>query len=190
VKNKTNLFFKQPTKGKNTMGTLTIQFDDDAIEQLAEKIAERMGAAEPSKKDKPAAKKDKPGKGGAGTAEQIKELCTKLLDLTDKAAVKEVTSEFECSTVGKACKLEGDEAAECIEALQEAIDKADDGGSSSDDDDEVTVEAVKIAVQAFSKKNGKEDTDEILKDFGISSVRGLKKLEQSDLEELYAEVCE
>jgi len=172
------------------MGILTIQFDDDAIDQLAEKIAERMGGAEPAKTEKPSrkSKKDKDS-GGAGTAEQIKELCTKLLDLTDKATVKEVTSEFECSTVGKACKLEGDEAAECIEALQEAIDKADDGGSSSDDD-EITVEAVKIAVQAFSKKNGKEDTDEILKDFNIKSVRGLKTLEQSDLEELYAEVCE
>jgi len=167
------------------MAKITIEFDDDIMAGFLDQVATQAAASGAA-----TVKKDKPAAGGAGTAEQIKELCTKLLDLTDKAAVKVVTSEFDCSTVGKACKLEGEDAAECIEALQEAIAEAEDGGSAAGGDDEITADSVKVAVQAFSKKNGKEAADEILKDFGINSVRGLKKLPQDELEELFAEVCE
>ena len=176
------------------MAKITIEFDDDLmanfLEQIGEQAAASAGATttkSTSKKEKAPAK-EKASKGGAGTAEQIKELCNKLLELTDKATVKEVTAEFDCSTVGKACKLEGEDAADCIEALEEAIEEANEGGSGSED--EITEEAVKIAVQAFSKKNGKEACTELLEDFNIKTVRSLNKLTQDELEELYAEVCE
>jgi len=171
------------------MAKITIEFDDGLmagfLEQVAEQAAASGGTVTKDKPSKRGSKKDE-AKGGAGTSEQIKELCNALLEASDKATVKEITSEFGCSTVAKACKLEGDEAAELIEALQEAI--TDAGGEGGDD--EITSDAVKVAVQAFSKKNGKDEVAEILKDFGISSVRGLGKLAQDELEELYAEVCE
>ena len=174
------------------MAKITIEFDDDLMANFLEQIGEQAAAsssdAEPaktSKKEKPASKK-----GGAGTAEQIKELCNQLLEATDKATVKGVTSEFDCTTVAKACKLEGEDAADCIEALQEAIEEAGEGGDGSDGEEEITVEAVKVAVQAFSKSKGKDACTELLEDFNIKSVRGLSKLSQDELEELYAEVCE
>jgi len=173
------------------MAKITIEFDDDLMANFLEQIGEQAAASGGDvKKDKPASKKTttKKDTGGAGTGEQIKELCNQLLELTDKTTVKGVTSEFDCTTVAKACKLEGEDAADCIEALQEAIEEAGEGGEPGEE--EITVDAVKVAVQAYSKKNGKEACTELLEDFNIKSVRGLGKLSQDELEELYAEVCE
>ena len=165
------------------MAKITIEFDDAIMGNFLEQVAEQAGGSVVSA-----------SKGASEETEydaaSIKELCTELLELKDKAAVKAVTSEFDCSTVAKACKLTGDDLQDCGEALAEAIKEAGEGGSGDPDDEEITVDAVKIAVQAFSKKNGKDDTNEILEDFGIKSVRSLKTLSQSDLEDLYAEVCE
>ncbi len=173
------------------MAKITIEFDDEIMAGFLDQVAEQAASSATTTTDKkPAGKKEdkEPASEETFNAESIKEMCNKLLDLTDKAKVKEVLSEFNCTTVSKATKLEGDDLQDCGEALQEAIAEAESGGSG--EDDEVTVEAVKVAVQAFSKKNGKDDTKEILEDFGINSVRGLNKLSQEDLEELYAEVCE
>lgn len=59
-----------------------------------------------------------------------------------------------------------------------------------DEESEVTVDAVRSAVQAYQKQNGKDKTDEVLEDYGIKSTRGLGKLEQVQLEDLYADVTE
>ena len=174
------------------MAKITIEFDDDLMANFLDQVAEQAGSSTTSSKGKPSkSKKEEPAEEESeATPEQVKELCNKLLELTDKAAVKAVISEFDCTTVAKACKLTGDDLADCVEALNEAIEEAGEGSEEEDGDEEITVDAVKAAVQAYSKNNGKEATSEILEDFDIKSVRSLNKLSQEDLEELYAEVCE
>ena len=165
------------------MAKITIEFDDAIMGNFLEQVAEQAGGSVVSASSSASEETEY-------DAASIKEMCTELLELKDKAAVKAVTSEFDCSTVAKACKLTGDDLQDCGEALAEAIKEAGEGDSGDPEDEEITVEAVKVAVQAYSKKNGKDDTAEILEDFGIKSVRSLKTLSQSDLEDLYAEVCE
>ena len=170
------------------MAKITIEFDDAIMGNFLEQVAEQAGGSVVSASS--SASEEETETETEYDAASIKELCTELLELKDKAAVKAVTSEFDCSTVTKACKLTGDDLQDCGEALAEAIKEANDGDAGGSENEEITVDAVKIAVQAFSKKNGKDDTAEILEDFGIKSVRSLKTLSQSDLEDLYAEVCE
>ncbi len=171
------------------MAEIIIKIDDKIIENFFAQVATAGTGGEPSKEEKPSkSSRSSKSESGAGNAEKMKEACSQLLEVTDKNTVKEVISEFGAKTVAAASKLTGDDYDECLEAVNEAIEEAAEGSEDDAGGEEITVDAVKKAVQAYSRKNGKEETTEILEDFGISSVRSLHKLEQEDLEELYAEV--
>lgn len=66
----------------------------------------------------------------------------------------------------------------------------DEDEDEEDEETEVDVDTVKKAVQAYAKENGKDEADEILAEFEISSVRSLNKLKPAQLRELYEAVTE
>ena len=100
--------------------------------------------------------------------------------------------EFE---VKKVADVEDDDLEDLIELLEGegvSLGGDDEGEDEGDDGDEdgIDKEAVKIACQAFSKKNGKDEMAEIFEEYEINSVRGLNKLSAEQLEDLYADVTE
>lgn len=161
--------------------------NEDIIEQLVAALggkAEKPGKSEKSSKGK---KKEKPEEDDDEdiTPDDVKEACEELKKLSNAKTVKEVLGEFDIKTPAAAAK--SDEFEDIYEALNDKIDELSD--DDDDDDDEVVdIDTVKKACQTFAKKEGKEELEEILEDFSISSVRGLSKLDDDDLQELYDEV--
>lgn len=100
-----------------------------------------------------------------------------------------INEEFEVKTVAK---VEDDDLEELIELFEDEGIKLEDedGEDAGGDEDGIDVEAVKIACQAFSKSNGKDDMTEIFEEYDIKSVRSLSKLSAEQLEDLYADVTE
>lgn len=152
------------------------------VELIAEKVVEKMGGS--GEKVTPRASKE-PEEDDVDyddLREELAEVANAFKKDNSAAELKKVLAEFDAKTI----KSVADEDLEDV--IKALTDEGDDEGD--DEDEEVTVEAVKLACQAFAKKNGKDELDEILEDYEIKSVRSLNKLEQEDLEELFAEVTE
>lgn len=65
------------------------------------------------------------------------------------------------------------------------------GGPANTGPTEVaSMEEVKKAITAFTKKHGKEETDKALGEYDIKTVRSLGKLSEADLQDLYTSVTE
>lgn len=171
----------KPTKSKVTPEMLVIALADlfGSVE-LVDDISEEEEKAPRTRRGKKGADK-KPS-----NADKLKQLAE---DFKKKFSLKELKELLEdVADVTSAAKVPADMVDDVIAELEAELDGEEEG--EEEGDDEVTVEAVKIAVQAFQKKNGKEETEEILEDYAIKSVRSLGKLEQSQLEDLFADVTE
>ena len=79
-------------------------------------------------------------------------------------------------------------AAGSDEEEEEEEDEEED--DEEEDGEELDVDTVKKAVQAYAKENGKDEADEILAEFELTSVRSLNKLKPAQLRELYEAVTE
>lgn len=136
----------------------------------------------PSRRSRSASKKPDP-------MAQLKEAAEKYKEAFSLKELKELLKEEAGCTV--VSKVEADFIPEMLEIIEAELEAGEEGEGDDDEaNSEVTQEAVKIAVQAYQKKNGKEETTEILEEYGIASVRSLGKLEQEQLEDLYADVTE
>lgn len=134
---------------------------------------------------KPAAKKPAAKKPAAKKIVSPRDKCEALLGKLDRKAKKAMLEEYDAKNIAD---VEEEDLDDLLLDLEEEVDVDEDEEDSTDS--EITVEAVKTACQAYSKKNSKEEMDEIFSDYDIKSVRSLGKLSPNDLEDLYAEVTD
>jgi len=168
---------------------IIIEDENDSLSDAITALIEGASSDKPDKasKSKDNDKDDSDGDEKEYTSKDIKTMCDELKELTSAKELKEVLEEFDVTTAAKAAKLEDEDLQDCGADLADAIADAKDGNP---DGDEIDIEAVKAAVQAYTKENGKKDTLEILKEYNIKSVKSLDKLDQDELEELFEEVSE
>lgn len=160
-------------------------------ELLIETLAALFSGCESEHEETVGKEEEVPRRGRGRTTAKKPDNLAVLKDLSEKFkkefSIKELKELLEdIAGVTTVSKVPDDAIDEVIGELEAELENS----GVEEDDSEVTIEAVKIAVQAFQKKNGKEETEEILEDYGIKSVRSLGKLEQSQLEDLYADVTE
>jgi hypothetical protein len=123
------------------------------------------------------ATKSTPKSRKAAKEPDLRELCEEAAAKFDRKELRSILSEYDAKKIDDVDDSD-------LEDLQADLQKEKGG------EPEIDAEAVKIACQAFAKKNGKKELDEILEDYEISSVRSLSKLSAEDLADLYADVTE
>lgn len=167
------------------MGKITIEFDDKLLAAAVLSAMSGVSATTATSKKAEPKEVEEEDADFDDLRSELEEVAAQYKKDNSAAELKKVLAEFDARTI----KSVADEDLEAvIEALTDGAEADDD--DDEEDEDDITVEAVKIACQAFAKSNSKEELDEILEDYDIKSVRSLSKLSQDDLEELYAEVSE
>ena len=123
--------------------------------------------------------------------EEVKIACQKFTKENGKKAADALYQEFGINSLRSLKKLSDDD----LRALYKAVTEDDEGDDQVEVDDDVDPDEINLAVvkstcEEFQKANGKDTMEEILDSYGIASLRSLRKLEQEDLEDLYAEITE
>lgn len=127
------------------------------------------------------------------TADQVKAAMTKVRDELGDDTISELLTAFGAERLKDVDKSDW---AALVAAAEAALgnggsDDDDDGFGLDDDDgfgldddeggDEVDAEEVKVSVQAYAKKHGKEKAQAILVKNGLNTVRGLASADQKTL---------
>ncbi len=165
------------------MGKITIEFDDKLLAAAVLSAMSGVSATTATSKKAEPKEVEEDDADFDDLRSELEEVAAQYKKDNSAAELKKVLAEFDARTI----KAVADED---LEAVIEALTDGAEDDDEEEDEDDITVEAVKIACQAFAKSNSKEELDEILEDYDIKSVRSLSKLSQDDLEELYAEVSE
>lgn len=189
------------------MSSVSITFNDVTVEEAADLLAVMGGevsSSTSSTSSKGPAKEEKAPKAtgkskksevfddeeeeeAEGEEEEITvDMVIELAKEVGAAIAKPILKEAGVASPAalKKAKLSDDDLAELYDSLIEASEEGEE------EEAEVTVEDVKKAVQAYAKANGKDEADEILGEFDITSVRSLSKLSSDELMELYEAVTE
>jgi len=152
-------------------GVFDVEEAEDAEDEEAPKPRRRRASKSPSTDNSAA----------------LKKVAAKYEEAFSKGDLKEVM--LEVAGVSNILKVPKAKINSLIKELQKELDESEEEDEDEgEEENEVTVEAVKIAYQAFQKKNGSEEASELLEEVGIKSVRSLSKLDQDALEDLYAAV--
>jgi len=165
-----------------------------AIEEIVRRIiAEKVGE-EPELEEEEEEYEESETEEQTYDKDDIKELCADL-DEDELATAKSVFKEHGYKSPGHV-----DDDYDNMDALYVELAVAlgyeiegsveDDAFFVDEEGEEITIEACKIACQAFAKENGKDDLIEILEPYDIKTVRGLKSLDAEQLAELYNEVSD
>jgi nitrogen regulatory protein PII len=128
------------------------------------------------------------------TADQVKAVMTKVRDELGDDIISELLTAFGAE---KLKDVDKSDWAALVAAAEAALgnggsgedddgfglDDDDDGFGLDDDDDgeELDAEEVKVSVQAYAKKHGKEKAQAILVKNGLNTVRGLASADQKTL---------
>lgn len=150
-------------------------------------------ASAPAKRDEPKAVAEKLP---AVTADDVKGTMTRVRDELGEEMIGEILTAFGATKLKDVAK---DDWAALVAAAKQALDgangsKDDDDGFGLDDEEddgfglddgdegeEVDAETVKLTVQAYAKKFGKEKATALLQKFGLNTVRGLASADASVL---------
>lgn len=136
----------------------------------------------------------------AVTADQVKTAMTRVRDELGEETITELLTAFGATKLKEVAK---DDWSALVAAANAALDggkgEEDDGfglddeaeeddGFGLDDDDTPAVDAetVKITVQAYAKKHGKEKATALLQKFGLNTVRGLASADAATLGKIQA----
>lgn len=132
------------------------------------------------------------------TAEQVKTAMTKVRDELGDDTITELLTAFGATKLKDVAK---DDWSALVAAANAALSPAgggddddgfgldeDDDGFGLDDDeaDAPDAETVKVTVQAYAKKHGKEKAQAILTKFGLNTVRGLASADGATLTKIQA----
>ena len=119
------------------------------------------------------------------TADQVKAVMTKVRDELGDDIISELLTAFGAE---KLKDVDKSDWAALVAAAEAALGNGgsgedDDGFGLDDDDDgeELDAEEVKVSVQAYAKKHGKEKAQAILVKNGLNTVRGLASADQKTL---------
>lgn len=132
------------------------------------------------------------------TAAEVKTAMTRVRDELGEETISELLTAFGAKALKEVSK---DDWASLVAAANVALDGGssqdddgfglddDDDGFGLDDDDEGEApdsETVKLTVQAYAKKHGKEKAQAILVKFGLNTVRGLASADAATLTKIQA----
>lgn len=133
----------------------------------------------------------------AVTAAEVKTAMTRVRDELGEETISELLTAFGAKALKEVSK---DDWAALVAAANVALDGGstdspdddfgldDDDGFGLDDDegDAPDAETVKLTVQAYAKKHGKEKAQAILVKFGLNTVRGLASADAATLTKIQA----
>lgn len=158
-----------------------------AITTTSTKTAPKAKAAEPEVETE-----DLP----AVTAAEVKTAMTRVRDELGEDTISELLTAFGAKALKEVSK---DDWAALVAAANVALDGGntdipgdddfgldDDDGFGLDDDEAPDAETVKLTVQAYAKKHGKEKAQAILVKFGLNTVRGLASADNATLTKIQA----
>lgn len=159
-----------------------------AVAQVNGKPAKAAKAAEPEVEEETLP---------AVTAAEVKTAMTRVRDELGEETISELLTAFGAKALKEVAK---DDWAALVAAANVALDGGstdspdddfgldDDDGFGLDDDegDAPDAETVKLTVQAYAKKHGKEKAQAILVKFGLNTVRGLASADAATLTKIQA----
>lgn len=132
----------------------------------------------------------------AVTAAEVKTAMTRVRDELGEDTISELLTAFGAKALKEVSK---DDWASLVAAANVALDGGntdtpgdddfgldDDDGFGLDDDEAPDAETVKLTVQAYAKKHGKEKAQAILVKFGLNTVRGLASADAATLTKIQA----
>lgn len=133
----------------------------------------------------------------AVTAAEVKTAMTRVRDELGEETISELLTAFGAKALKEVSK---DDWAALVAAANVALDGGntdtpgdddgfgldDDDGFGLDDDEAPDAETVKLTVQAYAKKHGKEKAQAILVKFGLNTVRGLASADNATLTKIQA----
>lgn len=133
----------------------------------------------------------------AVTADQVKTAMTRVRDELGEETISELLTAFGATKLKDVAK---DDWAALVAAANVALDGGStdspdddfglddegDDGFGLDDDEAPDAETVKLTVQAYAKKHGKEKAQAILVKFGLNTVRGLASADAATLTKIQA----
>lgn len=133
----------------------------------------------------------------AVTAAEVKTAMTRVRDELGEDTISELLTAFGAKALKEVSK---DDWAALVAAANVALDGGntdtpgdddfglddDDGFGLDDEPDAPDAETVKLTVQAYAKKHGKEKAQAILVKFGLNTVRGLASADAATLTKIQA----
>lgn len=168
-----------------------------ALAPLGSGVAVAQVNGKPTPKAKPAEPEVETEDLPAVTAAEVKTAMTRVRDELGEDTISELLTAFGAKALKEVSK---DDWAALVAAANVALDGGstdspdddfgldDDDGFGLDDDegDAPDAETVKLTVQAYAKKHGKEKAQAILVKFGLNTVRGLASADAATLTKIQA----